>query len=107
IAPCGKTQFYKYKKQLQPLKEELIRQLTLKALEVLQGNAIKAAEVITGLLENNNPHIRLPAAREVLDRTVGQPKKQETFNQNITQIGIIGVTNEDLRRLVEPSNTIV
>jgi len=102
LAPVRKTQFYRYKKRLEPLKRQLATQISAKAVEVLQGNAIKAAEVITGLLDNPHPKIRGDAAVEVLDRTVGQSKKQEIINARITQLAIIGVTQADIERLIEP-----
>lgn len=105
ISPVGKTQYYRYKKILEPLKKELALCITKKALETLQGNAIKAAEVMVGLLDNYNPNVKHAAAKEILDRTVGQPKKQEIVATSITQIGIIGITKDDLNRLVEPLET--
>lgn len=102
LAPVGKTQFYRYKMKLEPLKDQLISQITGKAVEVLQGSAIKAAEVLVDLLNSPGPKIRADAAVEVLNRTVGQAKKQEIINARITQIGIIGITNDDIKRLTEP-----
>lgn len=101
-SPVGKTQYYAYKKKLQPIKEKLSNELTLEALRLLKANSIDAAEVLTSLLKSYNQNVKLKAAVEVLDRTVGG--KPEIVNKQITQIGIIGVTQEDLQKLVEPED---
>jgi len=100
-APVGKTQFYEYKKKLQPIKEKLSNELTLEALRLLKAKSIDAAEVLTGLLNSYNQNIKLKAAVDVLDRTVGV-RKPEVISRQITQIGIVGVTPEDLAKLTEP-----
>src|SRR3989344_714459 len=100
-APVGKTQFYEYKKKLQPIKEKLSNELTLEALRLLKAKSIDAAKVLTGLLNSYNQNIKLKAAVDVLDRTVGV-RKPEVISRQITQLGIVGVTPEDLAKITEP-----
>lgn len=102
-SPVKRSQFFKYKKRLLPLKEELSRQITAKAVEILKGNASKAAGALVELLDSHNQNVKHRAATEVLDRSVGQPKKN-IENQNITVIGIQGIEKKDLLPLIEPQS---
>lgn len=102
LAPVAKTTFYALKRRLSPLRKTLSMQVSAKALEILQGNSIKAAETLTKLLDSHHLATKRRVAEQILDRTVGQPKKQNQINTQITQIGIVGVTKEDLLKLTEP-----
>lgn len=105
LSPVAKTQYYKYKKDLASYKELVVNEITKKALQVLQGNSIRAAEAISDMLDSHNLNIKYKAAVEVLDRTVGQPQKQQVEKPNITMLAIQGITQKDLQMLTEPEKS--
>jgi hypothetical protein len=106
LAPVAKTTFYALKRRLRPLKDTLSVQVSAKALEILQGNSIKAAETLSKLLDSNHIPTKRRVAEQILDRTVGSPKRQEQINAQITQIGFVGVTKEDLLSLTKPPEIV-
>lgn len=50
----------------------------LAVMRRVQGLTLKAVEVLADTMENGEPHLRLAAAKEVLDRSLGKPKQQAT-----------------------------
>lgn len=103
FSPVKKTQFFAYKKKLEPLKKQLAEQVLTKTIEILQGNSLRAAETLSELLDSSNPKTRQLAAEAVLDRTIGRPKiaiQQNTVN--ITPIQLIGVPQEKIDALFIP-----
>lgn len=106
-SPIKKTQFYEYKKRLEPIKKKLITELLAKAMEIIQGNTIKAAEVLAQELDHPNEKIRQQAAETILDRAIGRPNisiQQTYVNKPRLDFKIIGVSQEKIDALFKPDD---
>ena len=45
----------------------------------LEGMTFRACDVLAETMESGEPHLRLAAAKEVLDRSLGRPRQQATL----------------------------
>lgn len=76
-AGIAKSTFYGWtaerRELLNDYAQQLKRQAKIRALLVLQDSAEEAARQLVGLLESADERIRLNAAGDVLDRTIGRP----------------------------------
>jgi len=106
-ASIGKTRYYELKKKLSPVKEQLVLEIGNQALQTIKGSSLKAARVLTQLLDSNNPNIKMKVAEQILTRTLGETPRQEVARPNITVIGIQGITEKDLWRLTQPAEDYV
>lgn len=103
-SPVGKTQYFVYKRRLDPIKDQVIDSMLMKAYEVLKGNTMKAAEVLSEQLDSPKDSVRYKAAKSILDRVVGRPRQTQQVHQTakMQNFYLIGVDQKKIDKLFEP-----
>lgn len=87
-AGISKSTFYERydetrRDELNDLAFQIRKERTLLANRELIAKAQDAAQVLTKLLTDENPNVKLKAATEILDRTMGKPtQKTELFGES-------------------------
>ncbi len=66
-----------------------IRLIAEESIDDLVKNSQKSANVFVGLLESGNDYIRMKAAKEILDRAVGEPKKPMEVKGKISIVDLL------------------
>ena len=80
--------FYKYKPRVLPLIDDIEAAITKKSWQVLKGSTIKAAQIVAEGLKQTSYRYRFEAAKNILDRVLGEPTKKIETRGQITVLGI-------------------
>jgi len=93
--------FWRWDKELRDKLNDIAQrfktEVAYRVLMKLQDNAEDAAGAIVGLLKSRNENVRIKAAQDILDRTIG--KASQTFDVNATtEAKIVIDTTEILSR---------
>ena len=77
----SKSTFYKWdaseRESLNTLAQRFKHEIAMRVLMKLQDHAEESVDVITGLMKSRNDNIKLKAAQDVLDRSVGKPTQRQ------------------------------
>lgn len=68
--------------------EDTIRIIAQESLSCLVRNSKRSADVFVELLNSGNDYLRMKAAKEIIDRAVGEPKKSLEVRGKISLAGL-------------------
>jgi|SRR3989344_1527453 len=100
LSPVKERQFYTLKKKLSPLTDQISTAISRKSWHVLVGSTIRAAQVMAQNLDSPSTQIRLQAAKDILNRVLGEPTKRIEQQSQITVLGIKGMDQTKIDALL-------
>lgn len=101
LSPVKERQFYFLKKKLLPLRDQINIAISKKSWHVLVGSTIKAAQTLAEGLNQPSYKYRFEAAKNILDRVLGEPTKKVEARGQITILGI-EIGQEQIDALTKP-----
>src|SRR3990167_2784210 len=103
IAGVHPATFYRYKKKLVLMIDQMGQEIEDKARQVLKGSVIEASQTLVKGLKQPSYRYQLESAKEILDRVLGKPlQRTESKAQGAVTVLNINATPQELEALKTP-----